>query len=49
VSIKRLNKFFQTADIDKTVLTRDADDGKVIAIDVLVLLKLCCLLVKHCR
>ena len=28
MSIKRLNRFFQTADIDRNVVSRDPDSGK---------------------
>jgi len=30
VSIKRLNNFLQTADIDRNVVTRDPDGGKTV-------------------
>ena len=40
MSVKRLNKFFQTADIDKNVVIRDSDSGKAVLTMYLCLLEL---------
>jgi len=38
--VKRLNNFFQTADIDKSVVMRDSDSGKTVIASCWYFLKL---------